>query len=45
MGPWVLSAVSIAGIGVANYWRFKSNRWMSIDLFERRAVPLPTEIG
>jgi Na+-driven multidrug efflux pump len=45
MGPWVMSAVSIAGIGVANCWRFKSNRWMSINLFERRATPLPTEIG
>ena len=45
MGPWVMSAVSIAGIGVANCWRFKSNRWMSIDLFARRAVPLPMEIG
>jgi hypothetical protein len=31
-------------VGLANRWRFKSNRWMKIDLFKRRARSVPVEI-
>ena len=44
MGPWIAAAVSIAAVGLANRWRFKSNRWMQIDLFKRRAVGVPVEV-
>ena len=44
MGPWIAAAVSIAAVGLANRWRFKSNRWMQIDLFKRRPVGVPVEI-
>jgi multidrug resistance protein, MATE family len=39
LGPWVLAAVSIAVVGLANRWRFKSKRWMRIDLFRQRIAP------
>ncbi len=45
MGPWIAAAVSIAAVGLANRWRFKSNRWMQIDLFKRRAVSVPIQNG
>ncbi len=44
MGPWIAAAVSIAAVGLANRWRFKSNRWMQIDLFKRRALVGPAEV-
>jgi MATE family multidrug resistance protein len=43
IGPWIAASLSIAGAGMANWWRFKSNRWMKIDLFKRRAVGVPVE--
>ncbi|NIP25025.1 MAG: MATE family efflux transporter [Phycisphaerae bacterium] len=43
IGPWIAASLSIAGAGLANWWRFKSNRWMKIDLFKRRAVGVPVE--
>ncbi|MHC4518823.1 MAG: MATE family efflux transporter [Planctomycetota bacterium] len=45
LGPWVLAALSIAVVGLANRWRFKSKRWMQIDLFKcyPRAVTIPAE--
>jgi Na+-driven multidrug efflux pump len=44
MGPWIAAAVSIAVVGLANRWRFKSNRWMKIDLFKRRPLGVPVEV-
>ncbi len=44
MGPWIAAAVSIAAVGLANRWRFKSNRWMKIDLFKRRPLGVPVEV-
>jgi MATE family multidrug resistance protein len=43
LGPWALAALSIAVVGLANRWRFKSRRWMQIDLFKHRPVPIPPE--
>lgn len=45
LGPWIAATVNIIAVGLANRWRFKSNRWMKIDLFKRRAVGVPVEIG
>ena len=45
MGPWIAAAVSISAVGLANRWRFKSNRWMKIDLFKRQALGIPVEDG
>ncbi|MBN2136765.1 MAG: MATE family efflux transporter [Sedimentisphaerales bacterium] len=36
VGPWIAAALSIAVAGLANCRRFKSNRWMKIDLFKRQ---------
>ncbi len=44
MGPWIAAGASIATVGLANWRRFKSNRWMKIDLFKRRAAEGPAEI-
>jgi len=43
MGPWIAAAVSIAAVGLANRWRFKSNRWKKIDLFKRRIPIVPVQ--
>jgi len=43
LGPWIAATFSIITVGLANRWRFKSNRWMEIDLFKRRAVGVPVE--
>jgi MATE family multidrug resistance protein len=45
LGPWIVATISIIAVGLANYWRFKSNRWMKIDLFKRRPVSVPVETG
>ncbi|MHC4110975.1 MAG: MATE family efflux transporter [Planctomycetota bacterium] len=45
LGPWIVATISIIAVGLANYWRFKSNRWMKIDLFKRRPVGVPVETG
>jgi MATE family multidrug resistance protein len=44
LGPWAAATASIIMVGLANWWRFKTNRWMKIDLFKRRAVSVPAEI-
>jgi Na+-driven multidrug efflux pump len=44
IGPWIAATFSIIVVGLANRWRFKSNRWMKIDLFKRRAVGVPVEV-
>ncbi len=36
LGPWMAATLSIIAVGLANRWRFKSKRWMDIDLFKRR---------
>jgi Na+-driven multidrug efflux pump len=43
MGPWIAAAVSIAAVGLANRWRFKSNRWKKVDLFKRRIPIVPVQ--
>jgi len=45
LGPWSAATVSIIAVGLANRWRFKSKRWMNIDLFKRRAVSVPIQNG
>ena len=44
LGPWIAATVKIVVVGLANRWRFKSNRWMKIDLFKRRLLGVPVEI-
>jgi MATE family multidrug resistance protein len=45
LGPWSAATLSIITVGLANRWRFKSNRWMRIDLFKRRGVGVPISEG
>lgn len=45
LGPWSAATVSIIAVGLANRWRFKSKRWMDIDLFKRRGASLPIQNG
>jgi len=45
VGPWIAAAVSIAAAGLANRWRFKSNRWKRIDLFKKRPIGVPVQDG
>jgi len=45
VGPWIAATFSIITVGLANRWRFKSSKWMQIDLFKRQAVDVPVEIG
>jgi len=44
LGPWIAFTVNIIAVGIANRWRFKSNRWMKIDLFKRPGGPMPVEV-
>ncbi len=41
LGPWTAATLSIITIGLANCWRFKSNRWMRIELFKRHGAGVP----
>ncbi|MBN2594076.1 MAG: MATE family efflux transporter [Sedimentisphaerales bacterium] len=45
LGPWSAAMLSIITIGLANRWRFKSNRWMRIDLFKRHGAEIPIGDG
>ncbi len=45
LGPWCAATVSIIAVGLANRWRFKSKKWMDIDLFKRHAVSVPIQNG
>jgi len=38
LGPWIAATLSIIAVGLANRWRFKSKRWMDIDLFKHRPL-------
>lgn len=44
LGPWIAATVKIVVVSLANRWRFKSNNWMKIDLFKRRAIGAPVGI-
>ena len=44
LGPWIAATVKIITLAFANRWRFKSNRWMRIDLFKRRPLGVPVEV-
>jgi len=41
LGPWTGATISIITVGLANRWRFKSNRWMRIDLFKNQGAGVP----
>ncbi|MBN2183229.1 MAG: MATE family efflux transporter [Sedimentisphaerales bacterium] len=43
VGPWIFATLSIVTVGLANRWRFRSKRWMSIDLFKRRSADVPVQ--
>ena len=45
LGPWMAAALSIISVGLANRWRFKSKRWMHIDLFKHREPSVPLQNG
>ena len=45
LGPWMAAALSIISVGLANRWRFKSKRWMNIDLFKRGEPSVPLSNG
>ncbi len=45
LGPWSAATLSIIAVGLANRWRFKSKKWMDIDLFKHRAVSVPIQNG
>ena len=45
LGPWMAATLSIISVGLANRWRFKSKRWMNIDLFRRGAAGVPIRNG
>ena len=45
LGPWMAAALSIISVGLANRWRFKSKRWMNIDLFKRGKPSVPLSNG
>lgn len=44
VGPWLMATFSIVVVGLANRWRFLSRRWMQIDLFKQRPVPVPLPV-
>lgn len=43
LGPWMAATVKIIVGGLANRWRFNTNRWMRIELFKRRPVGVPVK--
>jgi Na+-driven multidrug efflux pump len=45
LGPWITATISIIAIAWANRWRFKSKRWMDIDLFKRKPVGITIRNG
>ncbi|MHC4169820.1 MAG: MATE family efflux transporter [Planctomycetota bacterium] len=45
LAPWGSATLSIITVGLANRWRYKSNRWMRIDLFKRYGVDVPIRDG
>jgi MATE family multidrug resistance protein len=45
IGPWTAATLSIMAVGLANRWRFKTNQWMKIDLFNHPPQRIPTNNG
>jgi len=45
MGPWLAATTSIIAVGLANAWRFRTKRWMTIDLFKRKPGAPPLQNG
>jgi MATE family multidrug resistance protein len=45
LGPWIAAMLSVVIVSLAIHHRFKSRRWMKIDLFKRRAVGVPIQNG
>lgn len=45
LAPWTAATISIITVGLANRWRFKTNRWMRIDLFKRFGAEVPIRDG
>ncbi len=43
LGPWLAATLSVVVVGLANRWRFSSNKWMRIDLFKRRSADVPVQ--
>jgi MATE family multidrug resistance protein len=41
--PWIAAVMSIMTVAIANHWRFRSRKWMKIDLFKTQPVPTPSE--
>jgi len=44
LGPWIAATLSVIVAGLANRWRFKSNKWMKIDLFKRHAIGITVDL-
>jgi MATE family multidrug resistance protein len=44
LGPWMAGTAKIAFGAAANRWRFRSRRWMRIELFKRPPVDVPVEV-
>ena len=44
LGPWIAAVVKIVFGAVANTWRFKTNKWMNIDIFKHRPVGVAPQI-
>lgn len=43
LGPWLAATLSIMAVGLANRFRFKSNKWKKIDLFKGKPMEQPIE--
>jgi MATE family multidrug resistance protein len=44
LGPWIACTGNVIMVGLANHWRFRSNRWAKIDIFKRQPGPIPLEV-
>jgi len=43
VGPWIAYTLHVIVVGLANRWRFHSNRWQRIDLFKRQSPGMTLE--
>jgi len=43
LGPWTAATLSVMVVGVANWLRFRSNKWKRIELFKRHPGPAALE--
>lgn len=44
VGPWAAFSVNVIVVGLANRWRFVSNRWQQINIFRENGSNLPMPI-